>query len=172
MSRRVIPLLLSLLASSPALAVDAPASAPPPPASSLTLLAEDSYPNNYLEGGVLKGMSVDLLKDAFRRAGETYTMSVLPWARAYESALRDPGTCVFSTAHTPAREASFAWVGPLSTIEMTVVAPREHAPVVAGKRTCAVTSLEPISAIIARPCSRAWACGSSRLPTTGSTPRS
>lgn len=90
----------------------------------LTLLAEDNFPNNYLDKGELKGLSVDLLKETFKRAEVPYTVAVLPWARAYDTALKEPGNCVFSTAHTPERDSQFKWIGPLSTIEMIVVASR------------------------------------------------
>ena len=88
----------------------------------LHLLAEDNFPNNYLDSGELKGSSVDLLRETFKRAGVPYTIAVLPWARAYDTALKEPGNCVFSTAHTPERDSQFKWIGPLKTIEMIVVA--------------------------------------------------
>lgn len=90
----------------------------------LNLLAEDNFPNNYLDKSELKGLSVDLLKETFKRAEVPYTVAVLPWARAYDTALKEPGNCVFSTAHTPERDSQFKWIGPLSTIEMIVVASR------------------------------------------------
>jgi len=95
-------------------------------AESLTLLAEDSFPANFVEAGELKGLSVDVLREAFERADVTFTMSVQPWARAYETALTSPGHCVFSAAHTPERDSSFRWIEPLNTIEMIVVAARDR----------------------------------------------
>ena len=92
----------------------------------LTLLAEDNYPSNFMRDGKLTGLSVDLLTEAFRRSGVPQTMTVLPWARAYDAALKTRDTCVFSAAHTAERDTSFKWVQPLNTIEMIVVADPGH----------------------------------------------
>ena len=101
--------------------VSSPALAQP-----LSLLAEDNYPNNFLVDGNLKGRSVDVLRETFKRADVPFTMNVLPWARAYDTALKSDGSCVFSTAHTAERDASFKWIEPLNTIEMMVVASPNH----------------------------------------------
>ena len=93
-------------------------------AQGLSLLAEDNFPANFVRAGELKGISVDLLREAFRRADIPYSMSVVPWARAYDTALKSPDHCVFSAAHTPERDRLFRWVEPLNTIEMVVVAPQ------------------------------------------------
>jgi len=52
-----------------------------------------------------------------RRAGVSFKVQVMPWSRAYQTALRQRATCVFSTARTEAREASFKWVGPIANSE-------------------------------------------------------
>lgn len=87
----------------------------------LHLLTESYPPYNYEEGGVLKGIAVDLLKAVMADAGIPYVMKIQPWARAYGLALNMPGHCVFSTVHTPERDPLFEWVEPLFITEAYLV---------------------------------------------------
>lgn len=63
--------------------------------------------------GTLTGISVDIVKELFKRAGIDYTLEIYPWQRAYDMGLNQPGYGVFSTTRTKEREALFKWVGPL-----------------------------------------------------------
>lgn len=88
----------------------------PTPAAAMviTLITEDYPPFNTSQSGKISGISVDLLREAFRRAGVRYEIKMLPWQRAYHMAETQTDTCVFSTARTPEREAAFKWIGPLA----------------------------------------------------------
>ena len=86
-------------------------------AADLTLTTEDfSPPFNMIDvrSQTLVGISVEKLVELMKRAHLGYTFKVFPWARAYQMALQLPDTCVFSTTRTPAREALFTWIGPLT----------------------------------------------------------
>lgn len=91
-------------------------------ARALELLAEDDPPNNMLVNGRVAGMSADKLMEAFRRAGVPQQMELVPWARAYQSALTQPGSCAFSAARTPEREALFKWIGPVAQTDWVLYA--------------------------------------------------
>lgn len=91
-------------------------------AHALELLAEDDPPNNMLHNGRLIGMSTDKLAEAFRRAGVPQKMEVVPWARAYQSALTQPGFCAFSAARTAERETLFRWIGPVAQTDWVLYA--------------------------------------------------
>jgi len=82
-------------------------------AETLHLLTEDSGRFSHVEGGAVKGLMVDLLQEVAQRAGIEASFDLLPWKRAYDGALTDPTTCVFSTTMTPDRLPSFKWVAPL-----------------------------------------------------------
>ncbi len=85
-------------------------------ASSQLLLTTENYPPfNMREEGTKKiiGISTDIVREVMMRAGISYSIEFLPWKRAYGMALRNPGTCVFSTTETAARKPKFKWVGPL-----------------------------------------------------------
>lgn len=80
----------------------------------LQLLAEDDPPNNMLKQGRLVGIATEKLQEAFRRTGMAPNMALVPWARAYQSALTQPEHCAFSAARTAERELMFKWIGPVA----------------------------------------------------------
>ncbi len=88
-------------------------------AGSLQLFTEYTPPDIMREGEKIVGISPDKVKEIMARAGISYTIEIMAWRRAYEMALRTPGSCVFSTSRTPEREALFKWVGPLREVDWT-----------------------------------------------------
>ena len=83
-------------------------------AQPLNVLTEDYPPFNMQgEGGEIVGLSTEIVKELFKRAGVEYTLTLMPWKRAYEDTLNNPNTALFSTTRTPEREGLFKWVGPL-----------------------------------------------------------
>ncbi|NVJ96580.1 MAG: ABC transporter substrate-binding protein [Alphaproteobacteria bacterium] len=83
--------------------------------TSLTLLTEENPPYSYqdIESGDLKGTGVSLVKELMRRSNTKFTLTLLPWKRAFREAQENENTCVFVVNRTPAREPLFSWVGPL-----------------------------------------------------------
>ena len=98
-------------------------------AADLQVMTEENAPFNFTEGGVLKGIGVDLLAAAMREAGRTFdpaAIRVVPWARAYDTVRETPDTMLFSMARTAEREPLFAWVGPILQVQIGVLALRER----------------------------------------------
>ncbi len=83
-------------------------------ATELQLLTEENPPLNFSENGRAKGLAVDVVQDIQRRVGNTSSIEVQPWARAYRTASTVPNVAIFIMARTPAREDLFQWVGPVS----------------------------------------------------------
>ena len=81
----------------------------------LTILTEHQPPLNYVEGGVLVGPSVEIVKEIQRRIGSHGQIKVYPWPRAYRTALEEENVVVFGTTHTELRHDKFKWIGPLAT---------------------------------------------------------
>jgi len=80
----------------------------------MRLLTEEYPPYNMtLPSGQIGGISSDVLRELFKRAGIPYRLEILPWIRAFNLAILDRNTCVFSTTRTENREHQFKWVGPL-----------------------------------------------------------
>lgn len=98
------------------------------PIDRLTFYTEDFPPYQFVEEGELKGIFVDILQEAFKRTDTIKTIddfNVVPWARGYEIVLTTPNTVLFSTARTPAREAKFRWVGPVSGANHVILARKD-----------------------------------------------
>ena len=93
----------------------------------LTYYTEQLPPYNYEENGVLKGVSVDLLKSINEELGAEMPLErihLVSWSEAYQSALTQNNTVLFSTARTPEREQSFKWAGPIYTDRNVLFAKR------------------------------------------------
>jgi polar amino acid transport system substrate-binding protein len=91
-------------------------------AVAVELVTEDGPPYNMYQNGKITGISTDKLTEAFRRIGQPLHIQVMPWARAYQTALNTPDYCVFSTARTSEREDLFKWVGPLAVMDWVIFA--------------------------------------------------
>lgn len=87
----------------------AQAAAEPP---RLVLATEPPPPAAMADGGRTADASTEKVREIMARAHIDYTIEVLPWKRAYMSALQRPNGCVFSTTRTPEREHLFKWIGP------------------------------------------------------------
>ena len=56
------------------------------------------------------GISTEIVEKAAKAAGIDYKVVLGPWNRSYNTALNQPGNCVYSTSLTEAREPLFKWV--------------------------------------------------------------
>ncbi|HDR73009.1 MAG TPA: transporter substrate-binding domain-containing protein, partial [Methanoculleus sp.] len=87
-----------------------------PSATDLTYYTEQNPPFNFEENGTLQGISIDLLELITGKMGDQVSreeVRLLPWTEAYQAALTQNRTVLFTTARIPEREQSFKWVGPI-----------------------------------------------------------
>ena len=115
MSMKMAAFLSSLIV----LAIAAPAAA-----QTLHFKTEAYPPYNYREGKEYRGTSVEQLQRLMEDVPASYTLELVPWARAYSAALHEPMNCAFTTAHTPERDSLFKWVEPLLIDRIYLVARR------------------------------------------------
>ncbi len=80
----------------------------------INLLTEEKPPNNF-EGpnNKITGISTEIIEEIFKNAKIDYSIEIVPWARAYETATKSQNVGLYSLARTPDREDSFYWIGPL-----------------------------------------------------------
>ncbi len=71
----------------------------------LVLVAADSAPTAYFVDGQLTGILVDVIREAFSRAGYSVTIKLEPWARCIEDARDGRVDGIFSIFRTPERQA-------------------------------------------------------------------
>ncbi len=95
--------------------------APPAPvgAEELTFITEEYPPFNYIEDGVVKGISVDILLGTLEEMGSPVArdqIRVMPWNIAYETALSEKNAVLLTTIRSPEREELFKWVGPFVSV--------------------------------------------------------
>lgn len=93
----------------------------------LVYLTEEYFPYNYEHDGQLHGISVDILREVWRRMGvEQQPICILPWARAYDIVQSEPNTMLFTMARNDSRESLFLWAGPISQGRFVLTALRNR----------------------------------------------
>lgn len=84
-------------------------------AFSIKAYTEDWAYHNYLDkDGNVTGASTEILREISKLSKVTIEFDLVPWARAYKSALKEKNSCVYTTTFTPEREPLFKWVMPIS----------------------------------------------------------
>ncbi len=94
-----------------------------------TVFTEELPPYNFVQNGVVRGFSTDILLKLFQKnniALKRKDIRVLPWARAYQMVQEIPGTILFSMARTAERENLFKWVGPILHSTSTLIARKDR----------------------------------------------
>lgn len=87
-------------------------------AAKLTVVTENFAPAQYLDANNnLVGDAADKVRLALDSAGIDYSISVNDWSMAYNIALRDPQTCIFSISRSPERENNFIWFAKLAQFD-------------------------------------------------------
>ncbi len=83
--------------------------------SSINFVTESLPPYQVVngQGELIGGTSYALVRYIAQQAGIKANIKVMPWARAYRTALTEPNTFIFSMARSPAREDKFIWLGRL-----------------------------------------------------------
>ncbi|MBI3286094.1 MAG: transporter substrate-binding domain-containing protein [Burkholderiales bacterium] len=80
----------------------------------LEAVTQDYPPMSYIEGDRVTGFSTDILHAMAAQAGLHTHIAVLPWARAYQTALSQPDTLIYTITRIPERENLFEWIGPIT----------------------------------------------------------
>lgn len=88
----------------------------------ISIVTEDLYPFNYVDGDDVKGSSTKLIKKTFNTLKwDSADIEVMPWARAYSYALNEPNILIYSMLRIPDREELFKWVAKVGQIKVGVV---------------------------------------------------
>jgi len=101
------------------------------PADYKVVLLTENFPpfnmavddKNFARDDGIDGISADIVREMFKRAGIGYTLSLrFPWDRLYRLTLDKPNYGLFSTTFTAERQPLFKWVGPIAKIEWVLLA--------------------------------------------------
>lgn len=80
----------------------------------IVAVTENWKPFNYVENGIVKGASTEIVRAVLDESDIKYTITVFPWARSYMMALSHENILIYSLIRSPRREELFHWVGPVS----------------------------------------------------------
>jgi polar amino acid transport system substrate-binding protein len=81
------------------------------PAQTIKAVTETSSYSR-LENGKPAGPANEIAEATLKRAGfADYSITLYPWARAYDMAQQEPNVLIYLIARTPEREPRFKWVG-------------------------------------------------------------
>lgn len=86
----------------------------PVTAAQIRVVTEHLPPYQIDQPGVAAGFATDLVRQTFQGAGISYQIEFQSWSRAYQLALRDPDTCIYSISKSKDRLPLFQWIGELS----------------------------------------------------------
>ena len=80
--------------------------------TTIKVVTETYPPYQFLnENGKLVGCSVDLVNALFKLTKDDLNIQIMPWARAYITALNTKNTLIFSMVRNHIREDKFIWIG-------------------------------------------------------------
>ncbi|MBA1376437.1 substrate-binding periplasmic protein [Pseudomonas brassicacearum] len=101
-------------------------------ADTIEVVTEDSL-YAYLLDDKLVGPGIHITSDTLKNADlGDFHMTLYPWARAYEMALREPNVLIFPLDRTPAREQLFKWVGEIHRSTSRLYKLRDAEPITIG----------------------------------------
>jgi polar amino acid transport system substrate-binding protein len=86
----------------------------PVTAAEIRVVTEHLPPYQIDQPGAAAGFATDLVRQIFQGAGINYQIEFQSWSRAYQLALRDPNTCIYSISKSKERLPLFQWIGELS----------------------------------------------------------
>lgn len=82
--------------------------------TTITCVTEENRPVNFLENGKVTGFSTEVVEAVLKEIDVSADFQVMPWARAYATALHGENVLIFSIMRTTEREHLFKWVGVIS----------------------------------------------------------
>lgn len=96
-------------------------------ATTLQVVTEEAPPLQYIVNDQIQGVSTNIVREVLKEAGFDAEFHVYPWARAYNVALKERNTLIYSTLRTAEREKLFHWVGVIGEFKMGFVMLDHHA---------------------------------------------
>lgn len=83
-------------------------------AAMVTCVTEENRPVNFWENGKVTGFSTEVVEAVLKEIAVQADFQIMPWARAYATALHKENVLIFSIMRMPEREHLFKWVGVVS----------------------------------------------------------
>lgn len=90
-------------------------------AVTINVVTENEFPLQHIQNGKLTGPSYKVVQAVLNQAGFEHEAHVLPWSRAYNIALNQPNTLIFSIVRTAHRESLFEWIGEIHKLQYALI---------------------------------------------------
>lgn len=87
-------------------------------------------PYNYEDAGVVKGAATEVIRAVLERAGLRYTIEVMPWKRALDTAVHERNTFIYTVARSEDREQQLLWVGKIRDRKLVLYCLEERSDLV------------------------------------------
>lgn len=91
----------------------------------LKIFTCEEPPTNFMQDGKVTGIMTDIVTELLKRTQTDGKIKLLPWARAYKTALEEENVVLFTAGKTEQREHLFHWVGPVFLKRWVVFAKRD-----------------------------------------------
>lgn len=78
------------------------------------IVTENYPPLSLMIEDKVTGGSTEIIQEIMKRNNISIPISLKPWDIAYQEALKNPNTIIYSIDKSPAREGLFKWVGPIA----------------------------------------------------------
>ncbi len=82
---------------------------------------------NFSQNGEVAGLAADVVRELQRRNDIHAPFAMVPFSRAYMTALTTPNVVLFFATRDPEREKLFQWVGPIANVSASFYAPNGSA---------------------------------------------
>ena len=86
----------------------------------LRVMTEEFPPFNYMDGARLTGLSTRIVKALLTESRLNHKIELVPWKRAYMTALKRPNTLIYTIARTEERAHQFHWIGKLANRKVSL----------------------------------------------------
>ena len=90
----------------------------------INIVLTEHPPYEYTENGKITGFSQEVVEAVLKEIKVLGDFQVLPWARAYDTALNTENVLIYSMSRTPVREKLFKWVGVVAPVNAGLFALR------------------------------------------------
>jgi len=87
----------------------------------LFVVATENPLLQYVENNEYKGPSIEILNLLLKESNLTADINLMPWARAFNLAKKEPNILILSIIRTPVREKQFHWIGVVSELSLAFV---------------------------------------------------
>jgi len=89
--------------------------------NTLNFVTENAPPLQYIKNGKVVGKTTQLINQISESSNFKTNIKILPWARAYQTALNQKNMFIYPLVRTAERESKFIWIGKMLTIKLSWV---------------------------------------------------